>query len=62
MCVSYLASEKIVVPGCSKRVRCKAPEILRVASRRIRIDSCHADELVSRPEAYLAVRRNDLPC
>ena len=33
--------------------RCKALEILRVASRRIRSDSCHADELVSRPEAYL---------
>jgi hypothetical protein len=33
--------------------RCKAPEILRVASRRIRSDSCHADESVSRVEAYL---------
>ena len=39
--------------------RRKAPEILRVASRRIRSDSCHANELVSRPEAYLNVRRND---
>ena len=36
-------------------VRCKALEILRVASRRIRSDSCHADELVSRPEAYFWV-------
>jgi len=33
--------------------------ILRVASRRIRSDSCHAAETVRRPEAYLAVRRND---
>ena len=33
--------------------------ILRVASRRVRSDFCHADELVSRLEAYLAVRRND---
>jgi len=39
--------------------RYEAPEILRVASRRKRSDSCHADELVSRPEAYLDVRRND---
>ena len=36
-----------------------APEILRVASRRIRSDSCHAGELVSRPKAYLNVRCND---
>ena len=33
--------------------------ILRVASRRIRSDFCHADELVSRIKAYLDVRRND---
>jgi hypothetical protein len=39
--------------------RCKAPEILRVASRRIRSDCCHAGKLVSRPEAYLEVRCND---
>ncbi len=45
--------------GCSKMSRCKAPEILGVASRRIRSDFCHADESVSRPEAYLDVRRND---
>jgi len=39
--------------------RYEEPEILRVASRRIRSDSCHADEFVSRPEAYWDVRRND---
>jgi hypothetical protein len=33
--------------------------ILRVALRRIRSDSCHADESVSWPEAYLDVRRSD---
>jgi len=33
--------------------------ILRVASRRIRSDFCHADELVSRLEAYLDVRCDD---
>jgi hypothetical protein len=33
-----------VFSGCSKTFRCKAPEILRVASRRTRSDSCHADE------------------
>jgi hypothetical protein len=40
-----------------------APENLRVASRRIGSDSCHADELMSRPEAYVEVRRNKpAPC
>jgi len=30
--------KKSSFPGCSKRARCKAPEILRVALRRIRSD------------------------
>jgi hypothetical protein len=30
--------------------RCKAPEVLRVASRRIRSDFCHAAKTVRRPE------------
>jgi four helix bundle protein len=36
--------KKSFTAGCSKMPRCKAPEILRVASRRIRSDFCHADE------------------
>ncbi len=39
--------------------RCKDTETLRVASRRVRSDPCHAGELVSRLEAYLQVRCND---
>src|SRR5512135_832227 len=57
--------KKSSFPGCSKRARCKVPEILRVASRRISPASRdrHAGELVSRAEAYLAVRRNKpAPC
>ena len=55
--------KKSFFAGCSKMSICKAPEILRVASRQIKSDCWHADEFVSRPEAYLDVRRNKpAPC
>ena len=39
--------------------RCKAPEILRNGVATNKEHSCHANELLSRPEAYFEVRRND---
>jgi len=48
--------------GCSKMPRRKAPEILRVASRRIRSDILPRRRVGESAEAYLDVRCNDLPC
>jgi len=50
---------EVILNGVLKNARCKAPEILRVASRRIRSDFLPRRELVSRQEAYLDVRCND---
>ena len=64
---AYLGSEErgnfkgTFFAGCSKMPRCKAPEILRVASRRIRSDSCHA-ETVRRPRrtsGYAAMTKDE---